>query len=88
MFCVMIVSKVPLGTFLALSSVTYLKPVNEQQRIRVDRQVAIADISHRRDRHECQAYGDHAVSEESALKHVSKTTSHHIPNQQLLEETK
>lgn len=59
----------PYGYFLFGFSVTYLKPVNKQQRVRVDRQIAIADISHRGDRHECEAYSDHAVAEEPTSSH-------------------
>jgi hypothetical protein len=45
---------------------TYLESIDKQQRIRVDRQIAIADISHRSDRHKRKAHGYHAIAEEPA----------------------
>ena len=51
----------------AQNSAAYLEPIDKQQRIRIDGQVAIADISHRRHRHEREAYSDHAVAEEPVL---------------------
>jgi hypothetical protein len=47
--------------------VKYLESIDEQKCIGIDRQIAVADISHRCDWDESQAYGDHAVAEESAL---------------------
>jgi hypothetical protein len=47
--------------------VTYLEPIDEQKCISIDRQIAIADVSHRCDWYEGEAHGDHAVAEESAI---------------------
>jgi len=53
--------------------VAYLKPIDEQQRVRIDRQIAIANISHCRHGHKRKTHSDHTVAEEPVPKYVSKS---------------